>query len=160
MSTLRVDSIRGQTADGTNRYVVQVVNASFDTKTDLTSDGSYSNTHITADITPSSTNNKVLVLINTVVSIDSATNIFRKLKVGRDGTVVSTEKIIRSAYVDSGGNDVLDISIHYLDSPSSTSSVTYSLMGDAGGNGMAVGGRMTNDSANQISSITLMEIAQ
>ena len=25
MSTLRVDNIRGQTADGTNRYVVQVV---------------------------------------------------------------------------------------------------------------------------------------
>ena len=153
---LVVTDTGGLTAPGS---VIQVVNASFDTKTDLTSDGSYSNTHITANITPSSTNNKVLVLINTVVSIDSATNIFRKVKVGRGGTVVSTEKIIRSAYVDSGGNDVLDISIHYLDSPSSTSSVTYSLMADSGGDGMAVGGRMSNDSANQISSITLMEIA-
>jgi len=163
MSTLKVDTIQGKTTAGTvaiPNHVIQVVNATFSTKTDLTSSGSYTNTHITANITPSSTSNKVLVLINTVVSIDDTTNSFRRLKVGRNGTVVSTEKIIRSSYVDTGGNDVLDVSIHYLDSPSSTSSVTYSVMGDAGGQGMAVGGRMPNDTANQISSITLMEIAQ
>ena len=162
-SILKTDKIEGVTSSGTVHipgHVVQVVNSSFDTKTDVTSSGSYTNTHITANITPSSTNNKVLVLINTVVSVDSTTNTFRKLKVGRNGTVVSTEKIIRSSYVDTGGNDVLDLSIHYLDSPSSTSSVTYSVMADAGGQGMAVGGRMSSTTANQISNITLMEIAQ
>ena len=60
MSTLRVDSIRGQTADGTNRYVVQVVST---TKTDTFSTTSESFTDITglsATITPSSSQNKIL----------------------------------------------------------------------------------------------------
>jgi len=163
MSTLKVDTIQGKTTSGTvaiPNHVIQVVNATFDTKTDLTSNGSFTNTHITANITPSSTSNKVLVLINTVVSIDDTTNTFRKLKVGRNGTVVSNQKIIRSAYADTSGYDVEDMTIHHLDSPSSTSSVTYSLMADAAGVGMAVGGRMNGTTANQISSITLMEIAQ
>tara|TARA_R100001460_G_scaffold18227_1_gene38653 strand:- start:462 stop:1193 length:732 start_codon:yes stop_codon:yes gene_type:complete len=141
-------------------HVVQVVQATFNTKTDINSSGSYSNTHITTNITPSSTSNKVLVLINTVASVDATTTTFRKLKVGRNGTVVSTEKILRSSYANTSGSDVEDLTIHYLDSPSSTSSVTYSLMADAAGQGMAVGGRMSSVSANQISSITLMEIAQ
>jgi len=141
-------------------HVIQVVQATFDTKTDINSSGSYSNTHITTNITPSSTSNKVLVLINTVASVDAGTTTFRRLKVGRNGTVVSTEKILRSSYADTSGSDVEDLTIHYLDSPSSTSSLTYSLMADANGVGMAVGGRMSNTTANQISSITLMEIAQ
>ena len=36
MSTLRVDSIRGQTADGTNRYIVQVVQNTPTTTTHIT----------------------------------------------------------------------------------------------------------------------------
>ena len=163
MSILKVDTINEKTTGNGVQiagHVVQVVNATFNTKTDITSNGSYSNTHITTNITPSSTSNKVLVLINTVVSVDATTNTFRRLKVGRNGTVVSTEKIIRSNYADTSGSDVEDLTIHYLDSPSSTSSVTYSLMADAAGQGMAVGGRMSSSTANQISSITLMEIAQ
>ena len=163
MSILKVDTINEKTSgNGVHipGHVTQVVNATFDTKTDLTSNGSYSNTHITANITPSSTSNKVLVLVNTVVSVDATVTNFRFLKVGRNGTAVSNRKTIRSSYVNTGGADVQDLTIHHLDSPSSTSSVTYSLMGDAQGQGMAVGGRMSSTSANQISSITLMEIAQ
>ena len=140
--------------------VIQVVNATFDTKTDFTNNGSFSNSHITANITPSSTSNKVLVTINTVVSVDSTTSTFRFLKIGRNGTGVSHVKTTRFSYQESAGNDVQDLTIQHLDSPSSTSSVTYSLMADAQNVGMAVGGRMTNTSANQISTITLMEIAQ
>ena len=60
MSTLRVDSIQGQTADGTNRYVVQVVST---TKTDTFSANSaqiQAVTGLSVSITPSNTNNKVL----------------------------------------------------------------------------------------------------
>ena len=138
--------------------VIQVVNATFDTKTDFTNNGSFSNSHITANITPSSTSSKVFVLINTAVSVDSTTTTFRYLTIGRNGAENSHIKILRSSYQDTGGSDVQDLTIQHLDSPSSTSSVTYSLMADAQNVGMAVGGRMTNTSANQISSITLMEI--
>ena len=138
--------------------VLQTINATFDTKTDFTNNGSFSNSHITANITPSSTSNKVLVTINTVVSVDSTTSTFRYLTVGKDGTEASHLKMVRSSYQDSGGSDVQDLTIQHLDSPSSTSSVTYSLMADARNVGMAVGGRMSTTNANQISSITLQEI--
>ena len=140
--------------------VIQVVNATFDTKTDFTNNGSFSNSHITANITPSSTSSKVFVSINTVVSVDSTTTTFRYLTIGRNGAENSHIKILRSSYQDTGGSDVQDLTIQHLDSPSTTSSVTYSLMADARNVGMAVGGRMSTTNANQISTITLMEIAQ
>ena len=140
--------------------VIQVVNATFDTKTDFTNNGSFSNSHITANITPSSTSSKVFVLINTAVSVDSTTTTFRYLTIGRNGAENSHIKILRSSYQDTGGSDVQDLTIQHLDSPSTTSSVTYSLMADARNVGMAVGGRMSTTNANQISTITLMEIAQ
>jgi len=141
--------------------VVQVVSASFaDQKTDVTSSGTFTNTHITADITPSSSSNKILALINTVVSVDATNTTFRYLRLGRDATTITaTEKVIRSSYQSTSGSDVIDFSLHHLDSPSSTSSITYSLMADAAGQGMAVGGRMSNTGANGLSTITLMEIA-
>ena len=168
MSTIKVDAIKTRAGNvpkagdlGLNitGTVLQVVNATFDTKTDFTNNGSFSNSHITADITPSSTSNKVLVTINTVVSIDDTVNTFRNVTIGRNGTEASHIKILRSSYQDTGGSDVQDLTIQHLDSPSSTSSVTYSLMADAKNVGMAVGGRMSTTNANQISSITLMEIA-
>ena len=163
MSTLFVDTINEKTT-GNGIYipghVLQVVSASFPTeKTDLTNNGSYADTHITADITPSSTSSKILVLINTVVSVDATNTNFRNLRLGKDGTSISdTLKVIRSSYQSTAGADVQDFSLNYLDSPSSTSSITYSLMGDAAGQGMAVGGRMSNTGADGFSSIVLMEI--
>ena len=65
MSTLRVDSIRGQTA-GTNRYVVQVVSAENSTA-NSTQSTSYVDTGLSATITPSSTNNKILVIVQNCV---------------------------------------------------------------------------------------------
>jgi len=162
MSDLKVNSIAGSTSTGVHipGHVIQVVNATFDTKTDFTNNGSFSNSHITANITPSSTSNKVLVTINTAVSVDSTTTTFRYLTIGRNGAENSHIKILRSSYQDTGGSDVQDLTIQHLDSPSTTSSVTYSLMADARNVGMAVGGRMSTTNANQISTITLMEIAQ
>ena len=82
--------------------------------------------------------------------------------VRRDPTAAAITRFsgTSASYANTSGSDVEDLTIHYLDSPSSTSSVTYSLMADAAGQGMAVGGRMSSSTANQISSITLMEIAQ
>ena len=60
MSTLRVDSLQGQTA-GTNRYVVQVKQAVKTDKFSTTSATAVDVTGLSVDITPQSANNKVLV---------------------------------------------------------------------------------------------------
>tara|TARA_R100000655_G_scaffold77706_2_gene116960 strand:- start:1481 stop:1951 length:471 start_codon:yes stop_codon:yes gene_type:complete len=63
MSTLRVDSLRGQTADGTNRYVVQVVE--FTEATDYsTASGSYTQGPQTSTFTLKYPTSKVLVTAN------------------------------------------------------------------------------------------------
>ena len=62
MSTLRVDNLQGQTADGTNRYVVQVVEGSI-TPRISTASTSLTTTGLEATITPSSTSNKILISV-------------------------------------------------------------------------------------------------
>ena len=70
MSTLRVDSIRGQTADGTNRYVVQVVNVQDGAVATTTGTVAYDDTimqndeggeFMTLAITPTSATNKLKI---------------------------------------------------------------------------------------------------
>ena len=164
MSTLYVDNLQPNLGSRVMAagHVVQVVHASFDLqKTDLTNNQTFVNTHIAASITPSSTSSKILILINTVVSVDATITNFRHLVVGRNASGIdATRKTIRSSYQNTAGADVQDFSLNYLDTPSSTASTTYSLMGDAQNQGMAVGGRMSSTTANGFSSITLMEIAQ
>jgi hypothetical protein len=63
MSTLRVDSIRGQTADGTNRYVVQVKQFILSTAESITST-SFANSSLAVSITPNSVNSKIRATIN------------------------------------------------------------------------------------------------
>ena len=60
MSTLRVDSLQGQTA-GTDRYVVQVKQTVKTDRFSTTSASAVDVTGLSVDITPQSANNKVLV---------------------------------------------------------------------------------------------------
>ena len=53
MSTLRVDNLRGQTADGTNRYVVQIQQGTYATQTNSSSSGTLA-TGLNVSITPPS----------------------------------------------------------------------------------------------------------
>ena len=63
MSTLRVDNLRGQTADGTNRYVVQVVQHT-GTSTNTTTSSSFVDTTCTGSITPLYSTSKILVTVS------------------------------------------------------------------------------------------------
>ena len=64
MSTLRVDSIRGQTADGVAKYVVQVVQGTFDSTASTSSHNTMVDTGLTVNITPTSASNKIHVHCN------------------------------------------------------------------------------------------------
>ena len=152
--------------------VLQVVNA---TKTDTNSTTSHSavTTGLEASITPSATSSKVLVLISFSYNCDSDTNSIFQLY--RDSTAIhlpdaAGSRELASAgtlYQQYGAQDIISASINCLDSPSSTSSITYKLMYFAGrnaGSNPVYFNRSHTDSDNDavkraISSITLMEIA-
>ena len=82
MSTLRVDSLQGQTA-GTNRYIVQVVQNVLTTRFTSTSTSYAVVTGASASITPSSTNNKVLVTVDCTLG-NSAVNNATLIRLRRD----------------------------------------------------------------------------
>jgi hypothetical protein len=133
--------------------VLQVVNATYSTEVS-TGSSTFSDTGLSASITPSSATNKILVLVdiqgtknnnNTgldLILVRGSTNILQFAKnAGYTGT---------TAY-----NIIGSVSCSYLDSPSTTSSTTYKVQ-------FASNANLTNARINdntQASTITLMEIA-
>lgn len=111
--------------------VLQVVQATYSTATTITST-SYTDTGLTASITPSSASSKVLVLVtqptfNTALS-GTPNPIGIKANIVRGATQVYEANTSQEVRFPSGtGNESVFVvfNANYLDSPSSTSSVTY-----------------------------------
>jgi hypothetical protein len=165
MSTLRVDNLQGQTT-GTNRYVVQVVSETIDTQLagSVGSAGTYIDTGVTASITPTSVNNKILVsfVFGGAGSNASGDLLFRLMRgssniaQGASGTYISTAAI-RSLNAEVSCTPCF---IH-LDYPSTTSATTYKVQGSLTGSGtLAINRRQSDTTFGTASNITLMEIAQ
>lgn len=132
MSTLYVDDIQPKTNGGlinAKGMIIQVVQqiGTASLNTTSTSFVNYSPSNIS--ITPSSTSSKILVMMEcSADSFDAGDNASLSVKIYRDGSALSNQKTDR-AYVN-GGTGVLSrgsATINYLDSPSTTSSVTYQL---------------------------------
>lgn len=131
-------------------------------------------TGLSASITPSSTSNKVLILVEIGGSGLGSSGTLCSFKVQRNSSDISamlgdartnffqaTAATIRAV---SDFNSSFRQNITYLDSPSSTSSLTYQLLGQAEGSGFCINRTLndaasTNFSATQISTITLIEVA-
>ena len=86
MSTLRVDSLQGQTA-GTDRYVVQVKQAVKTDKFSTTSATAVDVTGLSVDITPQSANNKVLVSCS--LNWGGSNNVYGGVLLKRGSTTLS-----------------------------------------------------------------------
>lgn len=135
--------------------VLQVVQATVGAINAYTTSTAYSDAGMSASITPSSASNKVLAILNAQmsnsVSGNNATGYFALAK----GSTILAEGTIRT--YDYGGNGVYNSStgvIHFLDSPASTTSVTYKIQFKLGtGAGVYFGTEVG------LNSITLMEIA-
>jgi len=143
------------------------------TDTFSTSNTSYTATGLSVAITPSSTSSKVLVIISAQIGI--STNGYGSLQLFRGGSVISASTGDASGLKlrSSSGNTIYSnstVSLHsmtimYLDSPSSISSLTYELYIRKGEEPSTLflnrsGGE--SDNANHVrgaSTITLMEIA-
>lgn len=142
---------------GVGGKVLQVVSA---TKTDTfsTTSGTFVDiTGLSVSITPSSTSNKILVLSTIVYGHDS-NNSGAHFTVNRGATVLKQYNLnsLGSAYTDAR----FSTSFNYLDSPSSTSSLTYKLQmkTDSGYlNGINRSNASSSDWGD--STITVMEIA-
>jgi hypothetical protein len=164
MSTLRVDSLRGQTADGTNRYVVQVLQGEILTQVSNSS-SSYSDL-VSQAITPKFSTSKILIQCNGCGTPQTANALYFKLL--RDSTEIGSGTgggyyNVVSALTNPGNGEQFDVkgwTIQFFDSPNTTSAVTYKIQ-TASVNGTAkIGGRQDNTDIAVPSRITLMEIAQ
>ena len=170
MSTLKVNTLQN-TSGNTLSLIKQVVHVA---KTDVfsvdASSGNFS-TVFSASITPSSTSNKVLVIWNSNVSLknDNQRAGFRIL---RGSTVVNVGDALGSRIQSGVGNLKADgsdsnipVSQMFLDSPSSTSELTYNLQVVAESNADDIFvGRAENNTDNNTyhtmaSNIVLMEVA-
>ena len=137
--------------------VLQVVQGSTSTQVNHTSTSSYSDTGLSASITPSSTSNKILIQVS---------QHFRVVRYGGDIRILRDSTSIFEAnssttytlYSDPGENVNLRgyVPLIYLDSPSSTSAITYKTQGIQHNSS---GAFKTQDDSQFTSTITLMEIA-
>ena len=173
MSTLRVDSLQGQTA-GTDRYVVQVKQTVKTDRFSTTSASAVDVTGLSVDITPQSASNKVLV--SCCLNYGGDTNFYGGVLLKRGSTTISagTDATGSQSAVTIGlGGDnenftykVASASIQFLDSPNTTSTTTYKIQIFSPYNSEPFTINSSNETADQnyifagTSTITVMEIAQ
>lgn len=135
--------------------VLQVVNFSTSSTTS-TSSTSYTATAVTASITPSSTSSKILVTVNCADPYKSNTTSGGvNLQLWRGASSILTFATANAYTSASTQNNVGSIGTSYLDSPSTTSSVTYTIYLAA----YTAGVTCAINSSGGSSTITLMEIA-
>ena len=138
-------------------HVLQVVSETFNTQTASTA-SSYVATHITANITPSSTSSKILIIVNSCYGLDTPFSNFRFAGIYRNSTGVGNILTTRAGFF-SSNLDLVHFTMQYLDSPATTSTINYNLKIRPDGSGCSIGGRYANTSADQQSTITLIEVA-
>ena len=172
-SELRVDTIKlanGNTATASSLgiggvgKIGQVVQASTTTETQLQTT-SFGDTNLTGSITPTSTSSKIIVDVRGFVMIDASVSssgrnanhrLIRTIS-GSDTTLQTDEHTL--TMTGSGSNNagyIFQIGYQFLDSPSTTSAVAYFCSVK-----VSAGTLYFNDnSANNLTNFTLMEIAQ
>jgi hypothetical protein len=145
-------------AAGGGGKVLQVVSATTTTSTAIATT-TLTDTTLTATITPSATSSKILVIVSGSVfaSRPSSTDVWAEARLLRASTTLmdwANFDFIGINMPSSGNTQVQhQISMNYLDSPSSTSALTYKVQ-SAHGNA----GTITWQLNSSPSTITLMEI--
>lgn len=147
--------------------VLQVVNATTSTTLSTTST-TYTDTNLTATITPTSATSKILVFVSQEgVLSRSADSAYGGLQLVRNSTV-----ILKSVESSSGPYDIGILAgnsygvgtyyrwaVNYLDSPATTSAVTYKTQARTYDGNQTITCQITGAVTNGTSIITLMEIA-
>jgi hypothetical protein len=146
----------GGTLDRLNRQwnVLQIVSATYSTET-TTSSGVDVDTGLQASITPSSTSSKVLIFVSQTGLTKSAANAQMALTLRNAAGTYLLQMERQAVYTASSSVITTASSGLYLDSPNSTSSVTYrtSFRNDGGV------GTVRAQASSSASSMVLMEVA-
>jgi hypothetical protein len=145
-------AIAGTKISGSFGKVLQVVNATYNT-TVTSSSTTYVDTGLSASITPSSTSNKILIIISQAIG-RSYTQSILDLNLLRGATSLFNPWANDILYTALTQHNSGYASINYLDSPSSTSSTTYKTQLRSYNTETVYA-----QYADSYSSITLMEIA-
>lgn len=167
-SSLPAANLTGSLPAGMGGKVLQVVST---TKTDTWSVATTTFTDVTglsASITPSSSNSKILVFVNMNTS-GPGTAEQMPVRLLRNSTVIAAGASAgsRAAAFSAGRNsdtgDAREKTVNFLDAPSTTSSITYKVQAYCQ-SGTGYVNRFVDDQdsiarARMVSSITLMEIA-
>lgn len=158
MSTLYVDNLQPNLGSGVliPGHVVQVQSNSVATAFS-TSSTSLVTTGVSTSITPLSASSKIFLSVSCGDTATDNPNSGVTVAIYRNGSIID-EFIGRHAYVDTSATESLVIntaSFSHLDSPATTSTLTYTIYMSNGGAGTAT---IMRD--NTPASITLMEIAQ
>jgi len=150
--------------------VLQVISA-VKTADQTTSSTSYVDvTDLSLSITPSSTSSKIFVMVclNNISNSAADLTFFNLL---RNSTTLTSNTSgggadAADAWASGGGGGMSEnsrkissCSLNFLDSPSSTSALTYKVQMRAGGNTGSINRWMLNTDNASVSSITVMEIA-
>jgi hypothetical protein len=133
--------------------VLQVVNATYSTEVSSSS-STYSDTGLTATITPKFSSSKILVLVSQV-GLQKSNNEGIRLRLVRGSTTIVQMETAAAYTNTTTQNRVGGTSTTYLDSPSTTSATTYKTQFGTADNTASA----TLQSGSTTSTITLMEIA-
>lgn len=147
MSILKVNTI--QKKDGTQFPLIgQVVTATGSTQSATTSSSFSDVPNLSVSITPTSTSSKVYIVVTDVAEVASSGE--AAFTIARDGTNLAGNSGM--SYVN-GSSLQIPIAMSYLDSPSSTSSITYTAQF------RKIAGTSINSQTNGVkASITVMEV--
>ena len=140
--------------------VLQVITATTSTSATSTS-GSYADTNLTANITPSSASSRVLILIEQyTLAKRSQEEAYTGLRIMRDATAILTNDRALAYRTGTQNANMTEFSqnvpLIYVDSPATTSAITYKTQFNAGIT--ANSGSAGVQSYSQTSTITLLEI--
>jgi len=146
MSTLRVNNMTNVGGTGPTYapgHIIQVVEGITTTSTTITAT-TQTATNLTATITPKSANSKILVMASLQFYMSRATNrvghstsIYRVI--GGTGTYIDTESAgYESGLLVAGAELMGRVQRQVLDSPNTTSAITYSIMGRVENSGVSV----------------------
>ena len=163
-----VDYIYAKTAGGkvyVPGHVVQVVHSVLTTVFSTTST-SMTSTGLTAVITPTTTSSKILAKVSGIGSAADANASQILFQLVRSGTIVDGQSAIpwntsiRAFATVEGARSRWPVTCNLLDSPSTTSSLTYTLNMMVTGSTGYLGRWGTDGNWNVATTLTLMEIAQ
>ena len=152
-SILKVDNLQDASGTGTPyiKGAIKNVETSLSRISDSTASTSYADTGMSASITPSSTSSKILIMVHLVVQIAGSRSRYTIHSSATNGTLhgASDEGFVA---LEGNANSNRNVAFHHVDSPNTTSAVTYKIQH------LNTGGSSTflvNDNPQEI---TLLEI--